>query len=249
VLASPINKNILVVRLGRKLKKNWRPSPSPERWWQFFRMSKNVDDTKTFADKYFDFLVSDFGFVKTSEHYVSYECHFGYQKNKIEINFCCEADGTSLPWVTLRDHRDLRRIGNTNYPASYHLTQIEVPEKMKEIFPIRTSRRNPKVEKFIQTFDHTKNNYNETHKELDDDYELNGRNEIEIIVKEYSGIIKRHPEILNGDLSIFPKEGKTKSVIYETISLRQPNGKMKIEVQNRKMKTSGIWNWLKSLFQ
>jgi hypothetical protein len=35
VLASPLNKNIFVVRLGRKLKEFRRPSPSPERWQQF----------------------------------------------------------------------------------------------------------------------------------------------------------------------------------------------------------------------
>jgi hypothetical protein len=37
VLASPLNKNIFVVRLGRKLKKDRRPSPSPERWLQFYK--------------------------------------------------------------------------------------------------------------------------------------------------------------------------------------------------------------------
>lgn len=212
-------------------------------------MSKNVDDTKKFADKYFDFLVTEFGFEKIPEHYVSYESHFGFKKDKIEIDLCCEADGTSLPWVTLRDHRNTKRLGDTDYPAYYHLTQIEVPDKMKEVFSNRGNRHSPKVEKFVSKFDYTKNNYAETHKELDDDYEAEGRNEIEIIIKEYADIVKRHSEILQGDLSVFPKKEEKKSIIYETISIRQPNGQMKIVVQNRKISKGGFWNWLKSLFK
>jgi hypothetical protein len=212
-------------------------------------MSKNVDDTKKFADKYFDFLITEFGFEKIPEHYCSYESHFGFKKDKIEIDFCCEADGTSLPWVTLRDHRKTTKIGNTDYPAYYHLTQIEVTEKMKEVFSNRGVRHNPKVQKFVESFDHVKNNYAETHKELDDDYENVGRDEIEIIIKEYADITKRHPEILSGDLSAFPKEEKKKPVIYETISIRQPDGQMKTVVQNRKISNGGFWNLLKSLFK
>ena len=173
-------------------------------------MSKNVNDTKKFADKYFDFLVTEFEFERIPEYYVSYESHFGYKKGKVEIDVCCESDGTSLPWVTLRDHTSTTKIGNRDYPAYYHLTQIEVPEKMKEVFSNRGKRHSPMVEKFVESYDHTKNNYTETHKELDEDYEDIGRNEIEIVIKEYAQIIKRHPEILNGDLSIFPKEEKKK---------------------------------------
>lgn len=212
-------------------------------------MSKNADDTKKFADIYFDFLISEFGFDKIPEYYVSYESHFGYRKDKIEINFCCEADGTSLPWVTLLDHRNLTRIGNTVHPVFYHLTQIEVPEKMRKIFSERNERYNPKLKRFVETFDHTKNNYAETHKELCLDYEIEGQSEIEILIKEYATIVRRHPEILTGDLSVFPKEEKKKPVIYETISMLQPDGTMKTIVHNRKMNTIGFWNWLKSLFK
>ncbi len=166
-------------------------------------MAKNVDDTQIFVDKYFDFLAAEFGFEKIIPYHVAYEYHFGYRKENIEIDISCESDGSSLPWVTLLDHRDVTKIKDTNFPAYYELTQIEVSDKMKQIFSEQNERRGPKVKKLIES----KNGYTDALKELDDDYEAKGREELEIILREYVGIIKRHPEILKGDLSVFPPKG------------------------------------------
>ena len=46
VLASPLNKNIFVVRLGRKCRSIRRPAASPERWPQFFSSLEDERITK-----------------------------------------------------------------------------------------------------------------------------------------------------------------------------------------------------------
>jgi hypothetical protein len=48
--------------------------------------SKNIKDTKAFANRYFDFLIRDYGFKKIPEYNVSCEFHFGFRKGNIEIN-------------------------------------------------------------------------------------------------------------------------------------------------------------------
>jgi len=42
----------------------------------------------------------------------------------------------------------------------------------------------------------------------EEDYEQFGRNELETMLAENAKIIKRHPEILHGDLKAFPKKQK-----------------------------------------
>ena len=171
-------------------------------------ISKNIVDVKRFANKYFDFLITDYGFENIPEYNVSYEFHFGYRKSNIEINFACEADGDSLPWVTLNDYGNTFKIGEKEYPKSYHLTQIEVPGLMKEVFVNRNERHNPKVQRFVDAFVSKKVDYAKAHKELEQDYEDIGRNELNTVVKEYAEIIKRHPQILSGDLSAFQNKSQ-----------------------------------------
>jgi hypothetical protein len=167
-------------------------------------MSRNVDDTKLFADKYFSFLVTDFGFDKPTEKWVSYEFHIEYYKDNIEIDIAIEADGTSLPWVTLTDHSKSLELDKTLTTSNYYyIESLEDNTTIRHIHSLRSERYNPKVTKFVKEF--KPGNYNKTHAALDTDYETWGKKELETLLFESAEIIKRHNQILHGDLSAFPK--------------------------------------------
>lgn len=190
-------------------------------------MPKNTDDTKYFADEYFDFLVTDYGFERVPEYYVSYEYHFGYRKNKIEINFACEADGTSLPWVTLRNFNTVNKIGDKEYPEYFYLTEIEMTDSLEKI----NVRRN---------------NFNLV--DLKSDYEQFGRDELKTFLKENANIIKRHPQILHGDLEVFPKKIKRSNPIIKTfISMTQPEDSVKTYSSTSRQNWN-LFKWFRSLF-
>lgn len=190
-------------------------------------MSKNTDDTKYFAGEYFNFLVTDYGFEKVPEYYVSYEYHFGYRKNKIEINFACEADGTSLPWVTLRNFNNVTKIGDKEYPEYFYLTEIEMADSLKKI----NERRN-----------------NFKLADSKSDYEQFGRDELKTVLKENANIIKRHPEMLHGDLNVFPKKEKRRnSTITTFISITQPDESVKTYSSTTRQNWN-LFKWFISLF-
>lgn len=165
-------------------------------------MIKNIEDTKLFAEKYFSFLVTDYGFDKLAEYAVGYEYHIKYRKDAIEIDIAVEADGTSLPWVILTNYNQPEMPSTTaNY---FPIEQLEDNRIIKDIQRNRGERRNPKVARFIKEI-RSDNNFDKIHAPLDTDYEMWGKKELETILSESAGIIKRHAHILNGDLSTYIK--------------------------------------------
>lgn len=205
-------------------------------------MPKNIEDTKYYSDKYFDFLIKDYGFKRIPEYHVSYEFHLGYRKDKIEIDIACETDGASLPWVTLRNFNKTHKIGNKEYPQYFYLLQIDTPEVLSKIDLRRT-------------------NYKLANSE--DDYEQFGRNQLETVLKENANIIRRNPEILHGDLKVFPRKEKRGDSSIETyISVTQPDGSVKSYTSTTITKKDGrernyssdirlrknLFAWIKSFF-
>jgi hypothetical protein len=86
---------------------------------------------------------------------------------------------------------------------------------------------------------------------------------LQTVLSENAEIIKRHPEILHGDLTVFPKKKKEGSSIIETyISITQPQGSIKGYTSTTILKKDGsektysseieprksLFAWLKSLF-
>ena len=178
----------------------------------------NKDDLIIFTDKYFSFLVTDFGFNRT-EKWVSYEFHIEYLKDNIEIDIAIEGDGTSVPWVAVTDHSKPADFDKTITPKNiYYLGSLEKDNQiLKDIYSARNVRYNPMVDRFVKTYTGA-NNYDKAKKETFDDYQNIGRKEHENLVKEFADIIKRNKEILNGDLSKFPKREEPKEIkldIYE----------------------------------
>lgn len=205
-------------------------------------MSRNIDDTKILADKYFNFLVTDFGFDKPTEKWVSYEFHIEYFKDNIEIDIAIEAGGASLPWVTLTDHAkpfDLdMSLTSSNY---YYIESLEDNETITNIHNARNERYNPKLTQFVKEY--KSDNYNQTHAALDADYETWGRKELETLLSESAEIIKRHKQILQGDLTTFPKREQPSEIkldIYEPTN----NGAKKVKQQMFKS-VSDLFNFIK----
>lgn len=188
----------------------------------------NIRDTKHFADIYFDFLVTEYSFARVPEYYVAHEYHRGYRKDKIEIDIVCEADGTSLPWVTLRNYNKTRIVSDKEYPEYFYLTEIEIPDSIKIIFARRSDRYFPTGSKT--------------------DYRERGRSEVEVFLRTNAEIIKRHKQILSGNLKVFPKQQQNNSSIISLISIRQPDGKVKTYSTETKRRKSLI-EWIKSLFK
>lgn len=180
-------------------------------------MSRNIVDTKHFVDKYFSFLVTDFGFDNPKEKWVSYEFHIKYFKDNIEIDIAIEADGTSLPWITLTDHRKSSDLDMTLTSSnSFYIQSLEENTTIRNIHTVRNERYNPKVTKFVNEYN--SDNYNQTHSALDTDYETWGRAELETILSENAEIIKRHKQILQVDLTAFPRREQPSEIkldIYE----------------------------------
>ena len=155
------------------------------------KVSDNIEDTKTFSNKYFSFLVSDFGFNKPIVKTVAYEFHFIYPKGSLEIDIYNES-GNSIPWVTL--------IKNGN---NFDIESLEDNETLNTIRQKRIKRYNPKFDRFLNDF--KPGNFNESYSELEHDYVTSGRDEVEVILKETAEIIKRHKQILGGNLWVFRK--------------------------------------------
>ena len=193
-------------------------------------MPKNINDTKFYTEKYFEFLITDFQFDKIPDYYVAYEYHIAFQKGKIEINITCEADGTSLPWVTLRNFKRTRKIGNKRYPENFSLTEIEFPDDLKKMYRSRSERYISSDTAF--------------------DYEQNGRQELEMVLKQNAEIIKRHSKILSGDLDVFPKKKYSKVFpMNAEISIRQDDGTYKVVCINESNPAMKIWKWIRSWFK
>jgi hypothetical protein len=205
-------------------------------------MSKNVEDAEKLADKYFAFLVTDYGFAKVNGYYASYEYNFGYRKGNIEIHLQCDADGSSIPFIELHDYSQMSAM---RLPARYPLIGIEMKPAIKKIFADRNEREKFKREKFPILSDHVKE-YIELGQA---DYDKYGRNEMEILIRENTEIIQGHPEILRGDLSLFPKK-ESKGPVRTTIAIRQPDGKMKATeyIDGKKVDKGGFARWLRSIF-
>ncbi len=178
-------------------------------------MFDNIEKTKFFAEKYFEFLITDYGFEKVPEYYVSYECHFGYRKGKIEINFCCEADGVSLPFVTLRNFNKTTKINNKEYPEYFYLIEIGMTNEIKKIFESGV---------------------------------LNKADEFELFIKENAEIVKRNPQILSGNLKVFPKTKKKKTLTKSFISIKETDGTVSTYTSEDK-KQKGPLDWIKNLFK
>lgn len=205
-------------------------------------MSRNIDDTKIFSENYFSFLVTDFGFDKPTEKWVSYEFHIEYFKDNIEIDIAVEADGTSLPWVTLTDHSkpsdpDMT-LSSSNY---YYIESLEDNVKINNIHSSRKERYNPKVTQFVREY--KPNKYNETHMILDSDYETWGRKELETLLSECAEIIKRHKQILKGDLTTFPKQEQP---IEIKLDIYEPTNNVAKKVKQERFKSvSDLFNFIK----
>jgi len=195
-------------------------------------MTNNVDDAKHFTEKYFSFLVEEFGFDKPNERWVSYEFHIEYFKGNIEIDIAIEADGTAIPWVTLTDHSKPSELDMTLTVSNYFgIESLEENVTIRNIHSARNERYNPKVTRFVKEY--KSDNYEQVHKDLDADYETWGKSELETILQESAEIIKRHKQILSGDLSAFPNREQPKEIqmdIYE----HGANGPKKIKQQRFK---------------
>lgn len=180
-------------------------------------MSSNIEDTQLFAEQYFSFLVTKFGFDKPIEEWVSYEFHIKYHKETITIDIAVEADGASMPWVSFKDHSTTTELDMTLTPTNYYyIESLEDNTTIKNIHCARNERYNPKVTKFVNEYED--GNYSKTHAGLDADYATWGKQELETLLRESAAIIKRHPQILQGDLTDFPKREQPKDIrieIYE----------------------------------
>jgi hypothetical protein len=205
-------------------------------------MSKNVEDAEKLADKYFAFLLTDYGFAKVTGYFASYEYNFGYRKGNIEIHLQCDADGSSIPFIELRDYS---QISPMNVPDRYPLIGIEQTPAIKKIIANRNESANIIRGKFPHLSDHLKE-YVELRQA---DYDKYGKNEMEILIRENAEIIQRHPEILRGELYCFPKD-EPKGPQRTTISIRQPDGRMKVTeyIDGKKVNKGGFTRWLRSFF-
>jgi hypothetical protein len=73
---------------------------------------------------------------------------------------------------------------------------------------------------------------------------------MEILIREHAAIIQRHPEILLGDLSVFPKnEPKGPVKTTTTIEIRRPDGRMEKYIDGKKVNRGGLTRWLRSLLK
>ena len=206
-------------------------------------MSKNLQDTEKWADKYFAFLLTNFGFAKVNGQFVAYEYNFGYRKQNIEIHVQCDADGSSIPYIELYDYNQLSAM---SVPKRYPLIDIEMPASIKQIFANRSERGN-RIQRIIpHPSDHLK-----AYLELwQSDYDQHGKDEVEVLIRENAAIIQRHPEILLGDLSVFPENepaGEVKTTT--TIQIRRLDGRMEKYLDGYKVKKNGFAEWLKSLLK
>ena len=192
-------------------------------------MSKNVEDAEKLADKYFAFLLTDFGFAKMNGHYVSYEYNFGYRKQNIEIHLHCDDDGSSFPNIELHDYNQLSTMSR---PARYSLIDIEVSASIKKIFADRNERGN----RIRQTIPHPSDHLKEYVELWQADYDSYGKDEMEALIRENAAIIQIHPEILLGDLSVFPKtEPTAPTKTTTTIEIRHTDGRIQKYIDGKKV--------------
>lgn len=206
-------------------------------------MSKNLQDTEKWADMYFAFLQTNFGFAKVNGHYVAYEYNFGYRKQNIEIHVQCDSDGSSIPYIELHDYNQLSAM---SVPKRYPLIDIEMPAPIKQIFANRSERGN-RIQRIIP---HPSDHLNAYLELWQADYDQHGKDEVEILIRENAAIIQRHPEILLGDLSVFPENDPVGDIkTMTTIEIRRPDGRMEKHIDGKKAKKSGIAEWLKSLLK
>lgn len=205
-------------------------------------MSTNVEDAEKLADKYFDFLVTDYGFVKVDGYYASYEYNFGYRKENIEIHLHCDADDGSMPFIELHDYNHMLAPSR---PTPYALIAIEQLAAVQQIFTNANDREKSRKREFPSMLDHL----SEYVQLRQSEYNKFGKDEMEILIKENAEIVRRHPEILRGDMSCFPKN-EPKRLGKTTIAIRQPDGRMKVTeyINGKKAIKGGFIGWLRSVF-
>lgn len=110
-------------------------------------MFNNIETSEFFAEKYFNFLITEYGFEKVPGYQFSYEWHWGYRKGKIEMHFCCEKDEISLPIITLKVFDNPSEKGASKY---FYLIELGFPKDVKIIFERGHLSKNDEFELFIK---------------------------------------------------------------------------------------------------
>lgn len=141
--------------------------------------SNEFKNHKDFVEKYFNFLVTDYGFEQPTEQWVSREFHIKYIKENKKIDIAYEP--STLPWVTIEKDGNLK-----------HIIEFKDNTNLKNIYLVHSKRVDPKTKRFVNKFC-DKNIYD--HSELDEDYEKWGKAEHEAVLKESAELIKRRDHL------------------------------------------------------
>jgi hypothetical protein len=161
--------------------------------------SPDFSNHNQFILQYLSFLVSDFNFNHPQSSWNSYEHHTQYTNNQVEISIVFIS--TIMPWM------GIRKIDPDRLRTTYHsIGQLDQTGVISEIANLRFSRFKPKMDRYINRL--VKENIIDG-REIDDDYQKWGQKEQETLFREYARLIKEHPEILQGDFSVFEESNST----------------------------------------
>lgn len=137
------------------------------------------------------FLFTDYGFQKPDVKNIAYEYSCNLKNDNVELIFLTELGSISIPYIIFK-------ISKTKYD----LNNLSEKNRLKEIIENNYNRTKPITEKFVTQYTQEKK-FND--KELMNDYEKNGKSDINDLILEIAKIFKNNPTILKGDRFPFLK--------------------------------------------
>ena len=161
--------------------------------WMPINQSDEFVNHNQLVSKHFSFLISEYDFIGPSSSWGDYEFFTKYTNRYVEIGIRFLSG--ELPWIGIRKLETAKLVNQYHNVAELGKTNI-----FKEINDLRFSRLKPKVNRYHSRIRHN-NIFDRS--EIAEDYEKWGKKEQELIINEYSRLIKENPDVLVGDFSCF----------------------------------------------
>ena len=158
--------------------------------------SIELKDFDRFVDRYYNFLLTERNFAVSERGWRGNEYYVLFSKGTILIDIGLETG--SIPFVSIQDKASARHSYDYHYVDS-----LEWNETLRDIYSRRLSRlesrhRDNSKATLQLASDAQPGRKTET-------YLPQGRRDNELILREIAQILRRYPQILQGDLSPFTK--------------------------------------------
>lgn len=160
----------------------------------------NIDDLHTALSEYITPLLTQIKFKGPVKKNWAYEYHYYFYRRDIAIDYFIEI-GNNLPVLSIEFFKEPFRIDiNTPAYSSYNYLDLTPDPKALDIYKRHSKRIEPTVKEYVQHLEKPERKI--LYEKIDEDYKLNGHNELNKIVIITWEFLKNNVDLLKIDDSL-----------------------------------------------